>query len=137
MVFKWIAAALMVTFALPAAAQNMTTAAEVKPILTAIKPNWISLREYDGQDLVYFTMIESWRCGVDKVMYGINADKADTEWEMETCYEDEGAPNAIKAEGRLPFTGFELGSVNKIVVEVTYDDGTTDTAAFGRTGMLP
>lgn len=70
-------------------------------------------------------------------MYGINTDTPDTEWTMEPCYEDEGAPNAIKAEGRLPYTGFELKSVKKIVVQITYDDGTTDGAAFGRTGLLP
>lgn len=123
--------------ATPLAAQTVTTAAEIKPILTAIKPSWISVREFDGQDLVYFTMIEAWRCGVDKVMYGINTDTPDTVWEMEPCYEDEGAPNAIKAEGRLPYTGFALGSVETVVVQITYDDGTTDGARFGRAGLLP
>lgn len=137
MFIKCLTFSAVLLAALPAAAQTMTTAAEVKPILTAIKPNWVSVREYDGQDLVYFTMIESWRCGVDKVMYGINTDTPDTVWEMEPCYEDEGQPNAIKAEGRLPFTGFELGSVEKIVVEIIYDDGSTDGATFGRTGILP
>lgn len=113
-----------------------TTAAEVQPILTATKGSWIAVREYDGNDLLYFTHLESWRCGLDGVMYGINSDVADQIWEQETCYEDEAAANAMKMENGLPFITLELGSVETVIVEITYDDGTTDTATYERKAIM-
>ncbi len=130
------AVALAVTAPIAATAQGFTTAAEVKPILGATKGNWVAVREFDGNDLVYFTHLESWRCGLDGVNYGINSDVADQVWELETCYEDEGAPNAMKAEGRLPYITLPLGSVKTITVELVYDDGSLESAAFERAAIM-
>jgi len=118
------------------AAPAFTTAAEVKPILNATKANWIAVREYDGHDLIYFTHLESWRCGLEGVKYGVNSDSADQVWTLETCYEGEAAPNAMKAEGRLPYTSLPLGSVQTITIELLYDDGTTDSATFERKAVM-
>lgn len=120
--------------ALPLKAQ--TTTAEVKPILTMIKGMWVSVREYDGNDLLYFTMLESYRCGLDEVKYGVNSDVADQVWEQETCYVDEAAPNAMKMEDGLPFITLPLGSVETVVIEILYDDGTTDTATYERKAIM-
>lgn len=116
-------------------AQNFTTAAEVRPILQATQGNWLAVREYDGQDLLYFTHLESWRCGLSEVQYSVNGGDLQT-WEMEPCYEGEPAPNAIKAEGRLPYTVFELQSVDSVAVTLFYDDGETASAEFARASIL-
>ena len=136
--FKNLSTALLIgatTLAtLPALAQ--TTTAEVKPILTMIKGMWVAVREYDGNDLLYFTMLESYRCGLDEVKYGINSDVPDQVWEQEACYVDEAAPNAMKMEDGLPFITFELGSIETVIVEITYDDGTTDTETYERNAIM-
>lgn len=132
-----IVAVLLTIAALPVSAQTMTTAAEIKPILTATKPQWLAVREYDGKDLVYFTNLLAWRCGVTSVAYGLNGAAAETPLVIEPCYEAEASPNALKMDqGVLPYIEQPLGSVTTVSVLVTYDDGSTDTAEYTRAAVL-
>jgi len=136
--FKQLSTALLIGAAtiatLPAQAQ--TTTAEIKPILTMMKGMWVSVREYGGNDLLYFTMLESYRCGLDGVKYGVNSDVADQVWEQEACYLDEATPNAMKMEDGLPFIKLEMGSVETVIVEITYDDGTTEIETYERKAIM-
>lgn len=132
-----IVAILLTIAASPVAAQNYTTAAEVKPILTATKPSWIAVREYDGQDLLYFTNLLAWRCGVSTVSYGLNDAAADTPLAMEPCYEDEAQPNALKMDqGVEIYIVQPLSSVQTVKLLVTYDDGSTEVADYQRKDVL-
>ncbi|WP_246566784.1 hypothetical protein [Gemmobacter fulva] len=121
--------------AAPAAhAQAFTTAAEVKPILAATKANWIAVREWDGQDLIYFTHLESWRCGLTSVVYVVNGGVVQP-WPMDPCFEGTAQPNAIGAD-RKPYTALPLGSVQQVDVMVVFDDGTADSATYARAAVL-
>ena len=116
---------------LPAHAQ-MVDAAQIRPILDATKGNWVAVREWEGQDLIYFTHLETWRCGLDAVKYGINTDTADKDWTLAPC--DENNPNAIPSD-HLPYTAVDLKSVQTLTIEVTYDDGQIDTVQFERAAI--
>ena len=130
---RWIfAACLAVTCAVSANAQ-FNTAAEVKPILQMIKGNWIAVREFDGQDLVYFTMLEVYRCGLQQIRYVINDGKPRV-WVTEPCEGDQTFAE-IGAD-RLPYATFPLGSIDKVRIELTYDDGTVQTESFDRAGIM-
>lgn len=118
-------------------AQSFTTAAEVKPILQATKPGWIAVREYDGQDLLYFTNALAWRCGLSKIRYGLNGAAADTVLPMEPCYDAEPAPNVLKMDrGVLIYQALPLQSVQSISVVLEFDDGTTEAGDFVRAAVL-
>ncbi len=137
MTFLRLAAVFTVGLALPAVAQSFTSAAEVKPILSATKPQWIAVREWDGQDLIYFTNLLAWRCGVESVAYGVNGAAPEVPLVIEPCYKTEAQPNALKMDqGVLPFVTQALSSVQTVTVLVTYDDGSTDTADYARAAVL-
>lgn len=116
-------------------AQSFTTAAEVKPILTATKPQWIAVREWEGQDLIYFTNLLAWRCGLASVRYAVNGGEL-VALPLEPCHEDSATPNALLAEDVLPYVTYPLGSVETVTVSVTYDDDTPDEASYERKSVL-
>ncbi len=117
---------------LPAQAQ-FNSAAEVKPILQMIVPQWVSLREFNGQDLLYFTLLEVYRCGLDQIRYVINQGKP-VVWQTPPCEGDETFSD-IPAD-RLPYTSFDLQSVDAVRIELTYDDGTVQTQSYSRADIL-
>lgn len=129
------AACVALALASPASAQQFTTAAEVRPMLDAIRSRWIAVREYDGQDLLYFTNLLAWRCGLDAIYYSVNGG-AEREWDGEPCHDGEAVPNAQKDLDKLPYVGFPLGSVNSVDVRIEYDDGETDSASYQRSDIL-
>lgn len=116
-------------------AENFTTAAEVKPILSATKPQWIAVRLYDGRDLLYFTNLLAWRCGVDGIFYAVNGG-AEQPFTPEPCYEDTAQPNALKAESLdTILVGFEPNTIETVDVRVVFDDGSEDRASYARAAV--
>lgn len=111
------------------------TALEVKPILAATEANWVAVRAFNGQDLLYFTHLLAWRCGLFEIRYAVNGG-AEQVFPAEPCYVDTNAPNAIKAETVLPYLTFPLGSVAEVEISLLYDDGTTGSARFARSSIL-
>lgn len=114
---------------------RFTTATEVRPILEATRGNWVAVREYNGRDLVYFTHLLSWRCGLVQLDYGINGGAMET-FPMPACHEDLATPNALTGDDVLPYVGFPLGSVQSVEVRITYDDLGTDQAGFDRREVM-
>jgi len=130
-------AVAVATLPTAALAENFTTAAEIKPILDATRANWIAVREFDGKDLLYFTHLLSWRCGLTEIRYGLNGAAADKVWPMEPCYDTEPQPNALKMEGGPEiYLTAPLSSIQTISISVTYDDGTTTSADFNRADVM-
>ncbi|PSL19592.1 hypothetical protein [Shimia abyssi] len=110
------------------------TATEVRPILDATKGNWVAVREYGGQDLVYFTHLLSWRCGLFDVHFSINGGEMQR-FDIPECPPDIAQPNAIPDDATI-YLSFELGSVQSIEVELLYDDLGADAATFERAAIL-
>lgn len=132
---NWKLTFAAILFAIPAQAQQFTTAAEVRPILDATKSSWVAVREYDGKDLLYFTHLLAWRCGLEAIHYSVNAG-AETQWVGEPCYEGEAQPNAIKASDQLPFISFGFQTIENVQIRLVYDDGSSDTGSFQRGAIM-
>jgi hypothetical protein len=111
---------------------KMTTAAEVKPILSVTKPQWVAVREFDGKDLLYFTNLLAWRCGVLEIRYSVNGGPL-TLFDAEPCHMDEATPNALK--GDSIYIELPLQSLQSLHVEVLYDDLSADAADYDRAAI--
>jgi len=130
-----LALAALAAWTTPAAAQQFTTAEEVKPMLDFTRADWVSLREFNGNDQLLFTQILAWRCGIDRISYAINGEKRQR-LKVEPCYEGETRPNDFKDSDFLPYVTFPVGSVDKVTVWLIYDDGSTDKEDYKRKAIL-
>ncbi|WP_255552190.1 hypothetical protein [Maritimibacter dapengensis] len=106
-------------------------AQDAKQILTLTRQNWVAVREYDGKDLLYFTNLLAWRCGVEDIRFGVNGEPP-APLEHEPCHADDATPNALYAEDILPYLTYPLGSVETITVEVDFPDGSTEVGRYER-----
>ena len=113
-------------------AQNFTTQAEVQPILSMTRANWVAIGTQTGNDLLYFTQILSWRCGISEIRFGLNGAAPDTVYQMEPCHRDLNPPNQIRD---LPYLVFAPDSVQSVSVTIVYPDGQTDSAEFARAAI--
>ncbi len=110
-----------------------TTATEVRPIVDATSASWVAVRLYEGQDLLYFTQLLSWRCGLWDIHYGLNGAAPTERFDMEPCHDDSLTPNAMTdVEHFLPYVTLPPDSIQSVTVEVTYDNGARQSVTFER-----
>lgn len=124
-----LCAALLAT---PVSAQNFTTQAEVQPILTLTRANWVGIGTATGNDLLYFTQILAWRCGIAGIRYGLNGAEPVTNYTMEPCHSDLTPPNQIRD---LPYLVLPLNSIESVTIEITYPDGQVDRESYARAAI--
>jgi hypothetical protein len=116
---------------------KFTTAVEVKPILGMTKTTWVAVRAFEGQDLLYFSHLLAWRCGLWDIRYGVNGEPAETVVGMEPCHDETAQPNGLTDVINFPiYATMPLDSVESVYVEIVFDDGTTDFAQFERSEIL-
>ncbi|KIN64031.1 hypothetical protein Z946_2915 [Sulfitobacter noctilucicola] len=114
---------------------KFTTAAEVKPILSATKGNWVAIREYEGQDWLYITHLWAWRCGLKAIAISINQEPMQN-WPVPDCHEKYTTPNAVLEGDGLPYLTLKLGGVQTVTIQIVYDDLSMDVAQFERGNIL-
>jgi len=116
---------------------QFTTAVEIRSILGMTKQSWVAVRLYEGQDLLYFTHLLAWRCGLWDVRYGVNGAPATEVVPLEPCHDGTAQPNALTdVAGFPPYVTLPAASVESVYVELLYDDGSTDFAVFQRQAVL-
>ena len=101
----------------PALAQT----GQERQILEMTKDAWIAFRDFGGEQLIYFTHLEAWKCGIAEVRYSVNSEALDQVWELQAC--DPENPSAITTE--RPYIALPLGTAQSVSVQLTYQDGAT------------
>ncbi len=111
---------VLLALAIPAHAQNPLLGQE-KRVLSLTKGNWAHFRDYGGNQLIYFTHLESFRCGIQGVRYSLNGDALDRVWRLQPC--DPLKPHHITTN--RPYITLPPGSARSISVQLTFEDGST------------
>lgn len=138
LVFALLVAAMPALAGEPRQAEDQTvtgkflTATEVRPILEATKGNWIAVREFNGRDLLYFTHLLAWRCGLFEVSFAINGGEM-TAFEMPDC--DPANAMAVPPEA-VVYLEYPLGSIDDVTVELLYDDLGRAQESFQRANVM-
>lgn len=114
---------------------KFTTAAEIKQILDLTKANWIAVREWNGEDLIYVSHLWAWRCGLVQIELGVNGAPLEV-WRLPDCHSETAQPNAIIESDGVPYRNFSLKSVENVEVRVILDDLSVQSASFTRKEIL-
>ena len=112
-----VAIVLLAVFSLSASAMPPK---QMKQILNMTQSNWVSFRDFNGKQLIYFTHLESYTCGIKEVRYSINSNKMDKVWELQPC--DTKNPMAVTKD--IIYLTMPLATAKSIAVQVTFTDGT-------------
>ena len=103
----------------PARAQSAISGNE-KMILTMpqMQSNWVSFRDYNGHQLIYFSILEAYKCGIRKVAYSINSEALDQEWRLQPC----NPKKQQEVTTNRPYLSLPLGTAKFIAVQLTFND---------------
>ncbi|GAB4227286.1 MAG: hypothetical protein Kow0032_06230 [Methyloligellaceae bacterium] len=116
----------------PAAGQS-SLAGQEKRVLGLTKAHWVSFRDFNGKQLIYFTHLESYRCGLEEVRYSLNSMRLDKTWKLQPC--DPKKANHITTD--RPYITLPPGSASWIALQLTFADGTkSDIVRISRDGVL-
>ncbi len=99
---------------------NAMPADQMKKILNMTQNSWVSFRDFNGKQLIYFTHLEAYTCGIKEVHYSLNSNDLDKVWELQAC-PSEGI-SSIKKE--LIYLTLPLGTAKSIAVQLLFVDGT-------------
>ena len=101
----------------PAHAQGLV--GQEPKLLDLTRGSWAYFRDYNGRQLIYFTHLEVYRCGISRVRYSLNGDALDREWTLQPC--DPNNPNAITTD--KVYISLPLKTAESISVRLTFKDG--------------
>lgn len=67
-----------------------------KSVLGMTTDNWISWRYFQSRSMFYFTHLQSWRCGLRSVSWGLERDDLNKDLPIADC--DDANPNAVPTD---------------------------------------
>ncbi|MEM9726137.1 MAG: hypothetical protein AAF909_11820 [Pseudomonadota bacterium] len=93
--------------------------AGAKQVLEGLTQTWVEDRAWDGAQLVYFTHLISYGCGLEKIQYGVERETPDQTFPLGPC--DPRNPYAV-GENQEIYLTFDP-PVSHLTVQLTYANG--------------
>ncbi|MCO6187942.1 hypothetical protein [Rhizobium sp. L1K21] len=85
------------------------------------QPGWIAFRNFSGQQLIYFTALQTLNCRLSKIRYSINSDALDKEFPLGKC--DPQLPFNLPEGTEYIYLSLPPGTAKTIAVQAVWDDG--------------
>ena len=109
-------------FAAPIAAKaQMPPPAQLKTMAEAAKAQWVAFRNWDGRQLIYFTIAVTYHCGLAEIRYSLNGKDLVERWPVPAC--NTQMPFNIDAENDQIYLALDPGTVSAVSVQLVYADG--------------
>ena len=101
----------------PARSQGLP--GQERKLLDLTRGSWAYFRDFNGRQLLYFTHLEVYRCGIAQVRYSLNGDALDREWKLQPC--DTKDPNKITTD--KVYLSLPLKTARSVSIRLTYKNG--------------
>lgn len=90
---------------------------------------WVQFRNYDGEQWIYFTPLQTMHCRLSEIRYSVNSELLDQKFGLVACNPQN--PFALPPEAGVEDIAIRLpqGSAKTIAVQVVWDDGTESAVA--------
>ena len=105
-------------------AQTLPPMSLYKAMLDGNKASgWVAFRNFNGQQLLYFSMLQTLHCRLKEIRYSINSDALDQRMEVAKC--NKALPFSINDDdvtgGRI-YISMPLGTAQWAAVQVVWED---------------
>lgn len=124
-------AASMVTGLAILGASYVTASAQTLPPMSLYQAmldgnkasGWVAFRNFNGQQLLYFTTLQTLHCRLKEIRYSINSDALDQRVEVAKC--NKALPFSVNDDditgGRI-YKSMPLGTAQWVAVQVVWED---------------
>lgn len=103
---------------------------QLKGILAATKESgWVAFSAQKKSQNIYFSHLQSWRCGMKEIRYSYNSKALDKTFALAKC--NPQLPNTIPRDLKWTVKMEKPNSVKTLAVQVTFeDDSKSDLAVY-------
>ena len=114
----------MVFTSVTASAQTLPPMSLYQAMLDGNKASgWVAFRNFNGQQLLYFTTLQTLHCRLKEIRYSINSDALDQRVEVAKC--NKALPFSVSDDainGGLIYKSMPLGTAQWVAVQVVWED---------------
>ncbi len=82
---------------------------------------WVQFRNYAGQQLIYFTALQSMHCRLSEIRYSINSDALDKVFPLGDC--DPQLPFNLPDGEEYIYLSLKADEAKTVAIQVLWDDG--------------